>query len=104
MKITKEKLMEVMIMAYIELSNHKASNPIIMIFAEGTILKPKSIFHLYHHNSYMPICNCVEKIKNWASQGAEIVYCTSRKRKQALDMAAILMKYGFTGSRIYEYC
>lgn len=88
-------------MAYIELSNHKAGNPIIMIFAEGTILKPKSIFSLYHHNSYIPINNCVKIIRNWASQGAEIVYCTSRKRKQALDIAAILMKYEFSGTRLY---
>ena len=69
----------------------------IMIFAEGTILKPKSLFSLYNHNVYVPIGNAVELIKSWNMQGANIIFCTSRKRRQADDMANLLKKYGFIG-------
>lgn len=69
----------------------------IMIFAEGTILKPKSLFSLYNHNAYVPIGNAVELIKSWNMQGANIIFCTSRKRRQADDMANLLKKYGFIG-------
>lgn len=70
----------------------------IMVFAEGTILKPKSWCSLYNHNSYIPIGNSVKIIKSWQQQGANIIYCTSRKKKQADDMATLLNRYGFTGS------
>lgn len=86
-------------MIKINLNSNRAdnSNIVIMIFAEGTILKPKSIFSLYNHNSYIPIGNAVEIIKSWNEQGAKIIFCTSRKRKQASDMASLLVKYGFYG-------
>lgn len=70
----------------------------IMVFLEGTVLKPKSWLTLYKHKSYMPIGNAVEIINSWEQQGANIIYCTSRKRKQAEEIANILKKYGFTGS------
>lgn len=73
----------------------------IMIFAEGTVLKPKSWFSLYNHNSYLPIGNCVEIIKEWQGQGANIVYCTSRKGRRAEDVATLLKKYGFVGAELY---
>ena len=49
-------------MSYIELSNQQISENTIMIFVEGTILKPKSVLGLYDPNSYIPIKNCVELI------------------------------------------
>jgi hypothetical protein len=89
-------------MAYLELSQKKDGNIKIMIFVEGTVLKPKSIFSLYNHTSYIPIGNSVDIIKSWHDQGAEIVYCTSRKRgKQVSDIAELLKKYDFPGTRLY---
>lgn len=70
----------------------------IMIFAEGTILKPKSCLTLYNHHSYIPIGNAVEIIKEWQKQGANIIYCTSRRKKQADDMADLLKNHGFRGT------
>lgn len=70
----------------------------IMIFAEGTILKPKSWLHLYSHNSYIPIDNAPELLKTWRMQGGNIIYCTSRKGEQAENIASILMQYSFPGN------
>lgn len=81
---------------YLDRQPHTALT--IMIFLEGTVLKPKSWFTLYNHKSYIPIGNVVEIIKSWEQQGANIIYCTSRKRKQAEEIANILQKYGFAGS------
>lgn len=88
-------------MEHITLEAAKQTDLTIMIFAEGTILKPKSWFRLYDHNSYQPIGNCVEIIKGWQEQGATIVYCTSRKARQAEAVADLLRKYGFVGSELY---
>nr|WP_319489920.1 hypothetical protein [uncultured Caproiciproducens sp.] len=88
-------------MEHITLGKTRQTDITIMIFAEGTVLKPKSWFSLYNHNSYQPIGNCVEIIKDWQGQGANIVYCTSRKAKQAEDVAALLKKYGLVGAELY---
>ena len=72
-----------------------------MIFAEGTILKPKAVLGLYDLNAYVPIGNCVEMISGWKEQGAEIVYCTSRRKKNVREMADLLTQYGFPGTRVY---
>lgn len=69
----------------------------IMIFAEGTILKPKSWLTLYNHMAYIPIGNCIEIIKNWEKQGADIIYCTSRKGRQFEEMAMLLERFAFPG-------
>lgn len=69
----------------------------IMIFTEGTILKPKSWLTLYNHHSYVPIGNAVSIIQSWEQQGANIIYCTFRKNKQADAIAALLKQYGFPG-------
>ena len=69
----------------------------VMVFAEGTILKPKSWRSLYRHNSYVPIGNAVRIINAWRQQGANIIYCTSRRKAQAEDMASLLKKHGFRG-------
>lgn len=84
-------------MEKILLGSPKAGEPIIMIFAEGTILKPKSWSALYNHNAYLPIGDCVLKIKRWQEQGAKIIYCSSRKKKQAQSMAELIKKFGFVG-------
>jgi len=73
-------------------------NLTIMVFIEGTILKPKSWLSLYNHNAYLPIGNAVKIIESWQEQGASIVYCTSRKNNKADDMAALLKRCGFTGA------
>lgn len=88
-------------MAYIKLSGDIEAKIRIMIFTEGTILKPKSFFSLYNHNSYIPIGNCVKLIKKWSEQGAEILYCTSRRNNQAEQMADILRNNNFIGTKLY---
>lgn len=70
----------------------------IIIFAEGTILKPKSWLSIYRHNAYVPIGNAVAIINSWQSQGANIIYCTSRKKKQTENMALLLSRLGFSGT------
>ncbi|MDD4590048.1 MAG: hypothetical protein PHG06_06390 [Parabacteroides sp.] len=87
---------------YIKLSDSPISQKMrVMIFTEGTILKPKSLFSHFNHKSYIPIGNSVALITAWNQQGAEILYCTSRKGKQAEEIAQILKRYGFPGSRLY---
>ncbi len=88
-------------MPYIALPVSQPSKVKIMIFAEGTILKPKSPFSLYNHRTYIPIGNAVSIIENWRRQNAEILYCTSRKGKQAEDIAHLLRRYRFAGSKLY---
>jgi len=88
-------------MSYIELSEQQSCQNTIMIFAEGTILKPKSVLGQYDLKSYVPIGNCVEMISGWKEQGAEIVYCTSRRKKDVREMADLLTHYGFPGTRVY---
>lgn len=90
-------------MAYLELSDRPdtVSGILIMIFVEGTVLKPRSFFTLYNHASYIPIGCCVNIINGWQQQGAEIVYCTSRRYKQASDIARLLNRFAFAGTRLY---
>lgn len=88
-------------MAYLELSKNFDSTIKILIFAEGTILKPKSIFAIYNHKSYLPIGNCVDMINEWHRQGAEILYCTSRKNNQVMEIADILRIHGFAGTKLF---
>lgn len=87
-------------MPYIKLADSHPAKMKIMIFAEGTILKPKSLLLLYNHRFYIPIGNAAALIGTW-NQDAEIIYCTSRKGKQAEEIAQLLMQYGFTGSKLY---
>lgn len=69
-----------------------------MIFTEGTILKPKSRLLIYQHTAYIPIGNAVHIISAWQQQGANIIYCTSRRNRKADDMAELIRRYGFTGA------
>lgn len=84
-------------MRKILLNKEQDSDFTIMIFVEGTIMKPKSWFSLHNHTTYIPIGNAVKIIKIWEQQKANIIYCTSRRKKQAENIAALLKKYGFPG-------
>lgn len=81
---------------YLDNEHHQGIT--IMIFVEGTILKPKSWLTLYKHNSYIPIGNAVKIIDTWKKQGATIVYCTSRRNKQVNTIVKLLKEYGFVGN------
>ena len=70
----------------------------IMVFVEGTIMKPQSWWSLYKHKAYIPIGNSVRITKLWQEQGANIIYCTSRRKRQADIIAALLKRYEFSGS------
>lgn len=87
-------------MAFIKLSDFTGTKK-VMIFAEGTILKPKSQLSVNDLTTYIPIGDAVDIIKGWQQQGAEIIYCTSRKGKHAENMAALLLKHKFVGSKLY---
>ncbi len=56
----------------------------IMIFTEGTVLKPPSVFQHFNHESYLPIGNAASLISVWEAQGAEINYLTSRKHPKQI--------------------
>ena len=97
-------------MAYCELSSiianteisSKQKNMKIMIFTEGTVLGPKNMFQHFNHKIYIPIGNCISKIKSWEEQGAQILYFTSRKKvKQVNEIREILKKFNFPGERLY---
>jgi len=89
----------------------------ILIFTEGTIIMHKdAIGHtreeivqqvkqknesVHNYLAYVPIGNAVSKIKNWESQGAEIVYLTSRVREKEIEnIQSVLDRYGFSAGRL----
>lgn len=74
----------------------------LMIFTEGTILKPKNIFQYFSISTYIPINNAVSIIRSWDEQGAEIFYFTSsRKPKQVEAIKVNLLKHQFKGTKLY---
>ena len=99
----------------------------ILIFTEGTILTHKNWVELereevvrrirdginpdlIYFKASVPIGNSVGKIRKWAGQGAEIVYLTSRrKREEIAAIQSVLDAFGFpkgellfrTGSESY---
>jgi len=85
-------------MKKIILNTEPTTGSTIMVFAEGTILKPKSWLSLYNHNTYIPIGNAVNIIASWQQQGANIIYCTSRKNKHVDKIALLIKKHGFKGT------
>ncbi len=55
-----------------------------------------SLGSVYDLESYVPIGNAVEKLKSWKSQGAEIVYLTSRRIQSEVEtIQSVLKKYHF---------
>lgn len=89
-------------MGFIIIDKIKNNNKKIMIFTEGTILKPKhnNIISRIMVNSYIPIGNAIEKLKKWQEEGYEIIYLTSLKGKRAMKIARHLDELGFTGSMV----
>lgn len=89
-------------MAFIELSKKENCKTRIMIFTEGTVLMHDSIIRIFDFSSYIPIGNCVEKIRQWESQNAEIIYCTSRKStKQINQIVEVLKRSNLNGTKLY---
>ena len=89
-------------MGYIIIDKIKNNNKKIIIFVEGTILKPKhnNFFSRINMNGYVPISNAIETIKNWQEQGYEIIYLTSQTGRRAMKMAQHLDELGFVGSMV----
>ena len=85
----------------------------ILIFTEGTLIihpsakgyrredivkqvKSGTDSSIYNWRTYIPIGNSVEKLQKWKSQGAKILYLTSRiKPREVEDIKSVLKKHGF---------
>lgn len=51
---------------------------------------------IYNWRTYIPIGNSVEKLQKWKSQGAKILYLTSRiKPREVEDIKSVMKKHGF---------
>jgi hypothetical protein len=80
----------------------KEAKTTILIFTEGTILGPKRWIEYFFDTKYIPIKNCVSKIRNWERQGADISYLTSRTKKKDVDkIRDILIVNNFPGKYLY---
>ena len=88
-------------MAFIQLSESRSDGIRIMIFTEGTILKPKSGRFLFSFQNYVPIGDSVAVISRWIAQGARIDYCTSRKGRSVQVIAQVLGRFSLPGERLY---
>lgn len=88
-------------MAFVQLSHTRNDGIKIMIFAEGTIFKPKTKLGLFSFNNYVPVGSCVNIISRWHEQGARISYCTSRTGRQVYVIAKLLERYGLPGEKLY---
>lgn len=74
----------------------------VLIFTEGTVLGPKKWWDWFFDKKYIPIGNCVTKIRNWEQQGATIVYLTSRRKVSDVEkIRELLVRNGFPGTRLY---
>src|SRR3989344_6544125 len=95
---------------------------IILIFTEGTIImhknavchtrdeiikQSKGFFGLFRdksihdYKSYIPIGNAVKKLQNWKKDGAEILYLTSRRKKEEVDQIQnVLKKFNFPDGQL----
>ncbi len=89
-------------MGFIIIDRIKNNNKKIMIFAEGTILKPKhkNIISRFCITKYVPIANAIDTLKKWQEEGYEVIYLTSLKGKKAMKMAQRIDELGFTGSMV----
>ena len=90
-------------MGFIIIDKIKNNNKKIMIFTEGTILKPKhknNFFSRINMTNYIPIDNAINTLKKWQEEGYEVIYLTSLKGRRAMKMAQHLDELGFTGSMV----
>jgi hypothetical protein len=89
----------------------------ILIFTEGTIIMHQSAAGLtrdeiikqvqnhqegiHDYASFIPIGNSVRKLNNWAKEGAEIIYLTSRKKPgEVRNIQRVLSTHGFPEGRL----
>lgn len=74
----------------------------ILIFTEGTVIGPLRLWDWFNFKKYVPLKNCVAKLKTWENQGAEVYYLTSRKNVKTVNQIVYLLKnYDFPGDRLY---
>lgn len=92
----------------------------VMVFTEGTILTHRSHIGLPREEivelvkghegplegSYfaesVPIGRCVEKIEEWKGQGATILYLTSRRTAEQVQIISnVLVKYNFPSGELF---
>ncbi len=83
-----------------------------MVFTEGTIIMHASGQNrpryervaqveqkdaaVKNYTTYIPVGNAVQKISKWHSEGAKIVYLTSRKDRDEVDVIeGVMKKYNF---------
>ncbi|MDA1316634.1 MAG: hypothetical protein O3B87_01265 [bacterium] len=70
----------------------------ILIFTEGTALKPGSeeSHEAHEFRKYIPNGQVVQKLQHWKDQGAEIYYLTSRTTSEEIDdIRYVLEKHHF---------
>lgn len=81
---------------------HDSIHPRILIFTEGTVLGPRYPWEFFRVEHYVPIGRCVEKTCRWVSQGARLVYLTSRRgEKDAAVIRDLLLSAGFPGEGLF---
>src|SRR5919204_3780606 len=52
--------------------------------------------------AYVPVGEAVEKLRTWASQGAEILYVSSHRRPENIENdKSVLRKHGFPAGEVY---
>ncbi|PIZ65364.1 hypothetical protein COY15_03390 [Candidatus Roizmanbacteria bacterium CG_4_10_14_0_2_um_filter_39_12] len=70
----------------------------ILIFTEGTALKPSSekTHEAHEFRAYVPNGKVVQKLQHWKDQGEDINYLTSRTTRDEIDdIRFVLKKYNF---------
>jgi hypothetical protein len=75
----------------------------IMVFLHGTATKPAADDKQGHDFArYEPTGNAVSKLRQWASQGAQICYLTSHENSAGVVIdSQVLVKYGFPEGEIF---
>jgi hypothetical protein len=57
---------------------------------------------LYDFLSYVPVDNAVKKLQAWQQRGAEIVYLSSHKKAEDVEMdKAVLRNYAFPDGQVF---
>lgn len=83
-------------------NNNSVPKGLILIFTEGTIIGHKRFLDIFNFKKYIPIGDCINKIRHWKDDGWEITYLTSRKSvKQVNEIRDILKKFNFPGNLLY---
>ncbi len=92
-------------MAYVQLShtqnNDTADKTTMLVFLEGTVFETLPFLHLISIRGYQPIGRSVDLLDAWASQGAQICYCTYVKANRIGFIRRVLKRYCLPGIRLY---